>query len=404
MKNSNYRWLVLSFSLLFQALSYGLIFYSFAVMLLPFQASFEVPLRKIMIATLCLQLGVGVFSALLGKFIDTWSPHIYVSIGGASLAAGFFVCSQLDSYWSMLVVYTTLFPMGLVLSGTLAAQSLAVKWFPERRGLALGMSAMGTSFGGFFLPPLVVWLLSNNSWQSVYLVLALACFLAICPVAWFLLRRQPNAIQSTTGPLDILDQRSWGNAEIMSQRVFWVLIIGLSPVVAAFTAIQLNIAAYANDAGLNATKGALLISVIALAMMFGKFFFASLSDRFSHRILFTVVILGHIITIFLLRMELSFDGLTAVMVVFGFSVGGVLPMAGAIIAHSFGAASFGRAMGLVIPFVTASSAIGPLIAASVRDLTGNYVGAFTLFVYFLGPAMVVVLFFLKNQKVQKIKR
>ena len=81
MKNSNYRWLVLSFSLLFQALSYGLIFYSFAVMLLPFQASFEVPLRKIMIATLCLQLGVGVFSALLGKFIDTWSPHIYVSIG-----------------------------------------------------------------------------------------------------------------------------------------------------------------------------------------------------------------------------------------------------------------------------------------------------------------------------------
>ena len=79
-------------------------------------------------------------------------------------------------------------------------------------------------------------------------------------------------------------------------------------------------------------------------------------------------------------------------------------MAGAIIAHSFGAASFGRAMGLVIPFVTASSAIGPLIAASVRDLTGNYVGAFTLFVYFLGPAMVVVLFFLKNQKVQKIKR
>ena len=107
----------------------------------------------------------------------------------------------------------------------------------------------------------------------------------------------------------------------MSQRVFWVLIIGLSPVVAAFTAIQLNIAAYANDAGLNATKGALLISVIALAMMFGKFFFASLSDRFSHRILFTVVILGHIITIFLLRMELSFDGLTAVMVVFGFSGG-----------------------------------------------------------------------------------
>ncbi len=396
MNSSSYRWLVLVFSLLFQSLSFGLVFYSFAVMLLPFQASFDVLLSEVMVATVCLQVGLGVFSALLGRFIDAWSPHVYVSLGGASLAAGFIACSVLDSYWVVLVVYATLFPIGLVLSGTLAAQSLAVRWFPERRGLALGISSMGTSLGGFFMPPLVAGLLVIGSWQSAYLMLAAGCFLAICPLAWFLLRRPAPWGQANTGAVKAVDLRSWTNHEIMRQRVFWILIAGLSPVVAAFTAIQLNIAAYARDVGLDATNGALLISVIALAMMAGKVFFASLSDRFSHRILFALVVLGHIAVILLLRIELSFNALALVMMVFGFSVGGVLPLAGAIVAHSFGSASFGRAMGLVTPFVAASSAIGPIIAASVRDLTGSYGGAFTMFIYVLVPGMLLVLLFLKE--------
>lgn len=396
MKSSNFRWLVLVFGLLFQSLSYGLVFYSFAVMVLPFQASFEVLLSEVMVATVCLQLGLGVFSALLGKFIDAWSPHVYVSLGGASLAVGFVACSQLNSYWAVLVVYATLFPIALVFSGPLAAQSLAVRWFPEKRGLALGISTMGTSLGGFFMPPLVAGLLVIGSWQSVYLMLALGCLVAICPIAWFLLRRQPPLNHANKGTLNTGDQRSWSNSEIMRQRVFWILIIGLGPVVASFTAIQLNIAAYARDIGLDATNGALLISVIALSMMVGKVFFASLSDRFSRRMLFALVVLGHIAVILLLRFDLSFRAVAAVMMLFGFSVGGVLPLAGAVIAHAFGTASFGRAMGLVMPFVTVASAVGPLVAASVRDLTGSYAGAFMMFIYVLVPGMILVLLFLKD--------
>lgn len=390
-----YGWNVLAFGLLFQALSFGLVFYSFAIMLVPFQESFAVTLSEVMIASMALQLGVGVYSGLLGKVIDTCPPQYFVAGGGLCLAAGFALVALAPHYRVMVAVHATLFPIGLVLAGTLAAQSLAVKWFRQRRRLAIGLSALGTAIGGFVCPPLVSHLVASHSWQQTYLLLALLCILAICPLALVLLRRRPDAAAAETAAT--APEQPWRVGQVLRSSAFWLIVIGFGPVSATFTAIQLNIAAYARDLGIGATQAAYVISLIAVGMIGGKLFFAARADRLGHKVLYTLVCGGHILVIFGLMAASHFHHIMAIALLFGCFVGGVLPLMGAMVVDYFGVQSFGRVMGLVTPFVTVSSALGPLLAASIRDSTGSYGSAFNAFLYVLVPALACLLLLLKKR-------
>lgn len=394
MTDATYRLAVLAFCVLFQALSFGLVFYGFAVMLVPFAEDFGKGRGELMLAIVFLQVGIGVASAVLGRYIDRWPAHKVVFSGGGFLAAGFVLCALGGSYSVLLLAYGLLFPVGLVMAGSLTAQALAVRWYPDRRGFALGMVAMGTSVGGLLMPPLLAVMTASLGWQATFFALSVACFVLVSPPAWLLLRRPvPVAVAPGGGGSASAAAPVWTAASVLKRPLFWVCVAGFSPVIAAFTAIQMNIAAFASDQGIAAAGAASLLSVSALAMMAGKLFFASLSDRVSHGLLFAGVALGHVAVVVLLRTEQEFTGLALVMALFGFSVGGVLPLAGAFIAQAFGPASFGLAMGLLTPFVTASSALGPLYAGYAYDTSGSYLNAFSQFIYLLIPATVVVLMY-----------
>ena len=66
----------------------------------------------------------------------------------------------------------------------------------------------------------------------------------------------------------------------------------------------------------------------------------------------------------------------------GAATGGILPLSGYIIASNFGAASFGKVMGMVTLFLTMAT-FGPLLAGWAFDTTGSYDLAFRVFLVLL---------------------
>jgi MFS family permease len=75
---------------------------------------------------------------------------------------------------------------------------------------------------------------------------------------------------------------------------------------------------------------------------------------------------------------------------FGFGMGGVVPMQGAVVGAAFGRESFGRVLGAMRPPMAIFHLAGTPFAGYIYDVTGSYKPAFLVFMgLYLITAIVV---------------
>jgi MFS family permease len=86
----------------------------------------------------------------------------------------------------------------------------------------------------------------------------------------------------------------------------------------------------------------------------------------------------------------EFGFLLAAGILFGFSMGGVIPLQGAVTGEAFGRLSFGKVTGLLRPVQFPLSIIGVPVAGWIYDSTGSYALAFQLFIGFYVVASLLI--------------
>jgi len=387
----HYGWVVVLLTMVFQAVSVGILIYSFALFVVPWLDTFSSPRRDIMLAIVALQLASGAMSPLSGRAMDKYPIRVLICGGCISMAVGFMLISLATDWWQIILLYTTLLPLGMVLTGPLAAQTLVAKWFSEKRGLAIGISAMGTSVGGFIFPQVSSYLLQDFGWRDSLLILGFVSLITVCPLTWWILKKEPD--EKTITVLTIpqaetpIDQRQWSSMEILRSPAFWIPVLALIPLNAAFGGIQFNLGALMQDLGYQPDKAAMLISLMSISMIFGKLLFGGLADRVDHRWLYWVAASLMACTLIAIQGTPSYAMLLGSAVLIGFATGGILPLMGVIYGSRFGSASFGRVFGLVFMFLTIG-ALGPLLAGWIYDLTNSYDAAFNLFLVMIIPAAI----------------
>ena len=388
MIDSHYRWIIVAYTLVIQAVSLGILVYCFALFAVPWLDEFAVPRREIMLTGSLMQIGTGIFSPLAGRAMDRFPLHLVILVGLALLGIGLALVSQARALWQVQVLYATVLPLSVALMGTLAAQTLITRWFTDRRGLAIGLSATGTNLGGMVFPLIVVSWLTLLGWRETFLWLGAVSILVVGPLTWLLLRRSPPAANSSHAA-DGVDGRFWTTREILTTRMFWIPVMCILPLNIVFGAVQFNLGAFSRDLGFGADTAAMLLAMSSLCMILGKFFFGGLGDRVDHRKLYWVAALFMATAMLILQGEPSIGRLVIGVVCVGLAGGGILPLMGVIFGSRFGVASFGRVMGFVMLSIT-FSAVGPFLAGWAYDLTGSYDSAFMIFLGLFLPAVVAM--------------
>jgi OFA family oxalate/formate antiporter-like MFS transporter len=132
----------------------------------------------------------GLSFILAGRLQDKKGPFYISLVGGLLVSIGFFLCRYTTDLTYLYVCFGVLGGIG---NGFGYATPIPVmaKWFPDRRGLAVGLAVAGYGGGSAIFGPLAnLYLIPNYGWRTTFAVLG-GIFLVMTVTGAFLLKNPP---------------------------------------------------------------------------------------------------------------------------------------------------------------------------------------------------------------------
>ena len=127
---------------------------------------------------------------IAGRLQDKFGPFWVSLVGGVLVSLGFFLCAYTSSLNYLFICFGVIGGLG---NGFGYATPIPVmsKWFPDKRGLAVGLAVGGYGGGSAIFGPLSAsYLIPHFGWRATFQVLG-AIFLVMTIVGAFLLKNPP---------------------------------------------------------------------------------------------------------------------------------------------------------------------------------------------------------------------
>ena len=171
---------------------------------------------------------------LEGYVIDRIGPKLTVCAGGVLIGASW----VLDSVAASLTVLYVGSALGGVGSGFIYGATVgnAIKWFPDRRGLAAGLTAAGFGAGSAVTLVPISNMIARNGYQSTFLFFGLLQGIVVV-VAAQLLQAPPGSVTSRNTPISASGMnalrpsrlhdvtRDYAPGEVVREPIFWLMYL-----------------------------------------------------------------------------------------------------------------------------------------------------------------------------------
>ncbi len=156
-----------------------------------------------------------------GYLIDKYGPRVMISGSGVLVAIAWVVNSVADSLFLLYLGAA----IGGIGAGVIYGGSVgnALKWFPDRRGLAAGLTAAGFGAGSALTVIPISNMIQSSGYESAFLWFGIGQGLVVVVVA--LLMRAPQAGEVAAPAATAVQQtrRDYRPAEVLRTPVFWVM-------------------------------------------------------------------------------------------------------------------------------------------------------------------------------------
>ncbi|TVY45278.1 Fujikurins efflux protein [Lachnellula subtilissima] len=305
-------WGLLAAAFVFEAcfwgfpISYG-VFQNYYSTLPAFAGSSKIALIGTIAQGFC-YLGAPLSTAIAKRFPKFQRLQIWIGwpLCILSLVAGSFA----ETLNGLIATQGVMYGLGFVML-TYPIYSFVDEWFVVRKGMAFGIVSAASGFAGMFVPFIVEVLLHKYGYKTTLRAIAIAMAVLTAPLIPFLKGRLPPADQSTR------TKTNWG---FVKKPLFW--IYGASTLIQNFGFFfpALYLPLYATAIGLSATKGALILAVMAGAQVLGQFSFGYLSDKrvSVNTLAITSSVISTFTTFVLWGMAKSLAMLVAFAIMYGF--------------------------------------------------------------------------------------
>ena len=386
-RDRRYRWIILAITFVTQMLAIGSTSYGFALFVKPVSAEYGLSRADVNLGMILLIAGNAVFSPIVGRALDRFPARMIVMAGGILFGLASWAISLTHDFHLIALAIFLPLACGAVTLGPITASTLIARWFDERRGQALGISAVASSTGGMLVIPVMAWLMQRHGWRETISITGTGIMLTVLVIAFFL-RERRSAPASSQQPGQDQTLERWAIGKLARTRDFWLLTATVGILFSTSQSLLSSLVAYGSDRGFAPTQAAMLLSAVSLSSIVGKLLLGAMADRIDKRLLLSGVALLLGVFVVILLLHPAFPVLIAGCLVAGAAIGGSLPLWGAIISSRFGVGSFGAVMGW-----TAQMQL-PLQLGALRfigesyDRTGGYDLAFAVFAALAPVAML----------------
>lgn len=386
------RWILIILGMILN-LCLGTI-YSWSVFVTPLTTYFTTQLGQVVNANEIL-LPFSVFLAFFaiampftGKYIEKYGPRNMVIVGGLLTGLGWLLSSFANSVEWLYIFYGVIAGAGVgVAYGVPVA--VASRWFPDKRGLAVGLTLLGFGFSALITANIAGYLITVSGVMNTFRVFGLAFIiltillalpLRFPPVGWTPAGWTPAAPAPGQETLCELMRD-----EMVRTRSFYALwICYFIGCLAGLMAIGIS-KPLGVEVGVEATLATTLVGVFAVFNGFGRPVFGFLTDHLTPR---NTAVISFILIALASLLVMVMPSVTVYILAFAIlwgCLGGWLAIAPTTCGTYFGNLDYPRNYSLLFLAYGAGGIVGPQLAGFIKTTTGSYLGVFP---YVLALALV----------------
>ncbi|MEM3356679.1 MAG: MFS transporter, partial [Candidatus Bathyarchaeia archaeon] len=278
--------------------------YAYSVISVPLKKVFEaappegyglsVTSTEMQIPFIVFLLVFAVTMPLSGKYIEKYGPKKIVMVGAVFVGLGWFLASLATSPLTLVFLYGVVGGIGVGIAYNCPIVT-STKWFPDRRGLAVGLTVLGFGFSAALVGPLADFLAANFGVFAMFqilgatffvLMVCFALFLRFPPASW-----KPEGLKTETKSNANAIGNDLPRNQMIKTRSFYALWIcytigTLAGLMAIGVSKPVGLEVAANAGISEAEISALLTTLIipfAFCNGFGRPIFGWITDKITPR-------------------------------------------------------------------------------------------------------------------------
>ncbi len=371
-----YGYRMVAASSIIQMVYLGCVF-TYGVLFPEFESEFGWSRAKISGAASLSFFILGLFGIVMGKATDRFGPRIVLTISGIIYAIGYILLHRVTTVLELYLFYGILCGLGIA-ALEFATLSTVARWFIKRRGMMSGIVKAGAGVGQVVFPLVAAVLVTAYGWRHACLLIGIGVLIGLVAMAQIMRRDpaklglQPLGAEKIGGTATEHTAVGLNLKAVMAKQQFWILCLAkFSDMFCSFT-IVIHIVPYGIDQGLAPSVAVAVLSTIGGCSIIGRISLGSAYDllgaKRSLMICFALLLVSFILLQAITEPRLLF----LFAVIYGIAHGGVFASVSPSVADYFGTRSHGAIFGTVFFAGTLGGTIGPLLAGSIFDRTGNY--------------------------------
>jgi MFS transporter, OFA family, oxalate/formate antiporter len=320
-----YRWLQLVMGIVCMAMIANLQ-YGWTLFVDPIDAKFHWGRAAIQLAFTLFVVTETWLVPIEAWFVDKYGPRVVIMFGGVMISLAW----VLNSYADSLVLLYVAAILGGIGAGSVYGTCVgnALKWFPDRRGLAAGATAAGFGAGAAITVVPIANMIVASGYQSAFLTFGIGQGVIVFVLAFFL-RKPSVAMPAKRKQLNLPQTKiDFTPPQVLRSPVFWIMYLVFVMVAAGGLMTAAQIAPIADDykiagapVGILGFQMAALTFAISLDRIFdgfGRPVFGWISDQIGREhtmfiafgtaalMLLTLSVYGHVPIVFVLATAVYF--------------------------------------------------------------------------------------------------
>ncbi len=318
--------------------------------------------------------------ALTGRFVETHGPRNVTIIGCVLTGLGWVLASVASSTAMLSVMFGVIGGIGIGIAYG-ATVAVAARWFPDRRGLAIGLTVFGVGFSAFITANLAGYLIAAYGVMSTFQIFGAGIIIVTVPLA-IPLSFPPDGWKPAgwklPGPGEgghVTCERNRG--EMVRTPAFYGLwACYFIACIAGLMAVSISKPVGTELVQVGTGLATFLVGFFAIFNGGGRLVLGVLTDRLNpgNTAMLSFVLIA-LASLAMWQAPVLAVYIIAFAVLWG-CLGGWLAIAPTATASYFGTCDYPRCYGVVFLAFGAGAIAGPQLAGFIRTTTGNYVGVF----------------------------